>query len=221
MTEPGMIDDMAVDTTGGLTAQPPRRPRGRPGYSREQVLRRAIDLFNRHGYDATSIADIAKELGVTKSAIFYHFDGKESILAAALDEALTEIGQVVAGALNAEGTSAYDRLRATVLASVQILVDHLPAVTLLLRVRGNSPLEQRALQRRRDIDDQLSDLVTAAAAEGDLRHDIAPEVISRLVFGMVNSLTDWYRPGGPLDTATLAAAVTAVLFDGLRNPQSS
>jgi AcrR family transcriptional regulator len=221
MTEPGMIDDMPVDTTAGLKAQPPRRPRGRPGYSREQVLRRAIDLFNRHGYDATSIADIAKELGVTKSAIFYHFDGKESILAAALDEALTEIGQVVAGALNAEGTSAYDRLRATVLASVQILVDHLPAVTLLLRVRGNSPLEQRALQRRRDIDDQLSDLVTAAAAEGDLRHDIAPEVISRLVFGMVNSLTDWYRPGGPLDTATLAAAVTAVLFDGLRNPQSS
>jgi AcrR family transcriptional regulator len=91
------------------------------------VLRRAIDLFNRHGYDATSIADIAaKELGVTKSAIFYHFDGKESILAAALDEALTEIGQVVAGALNAEGASAYDRLRATVLASIQIFVDHLP-----------------------------------------------------------------------------------------------
>ncbi|WP_309226817.1 MULTISPECIES: TetR/AcrR family transcriptional regulator [unclassified Mycolicibacterium] len=211
---------MAVDLPDDMHVAPVRRPRGRPGYSRDEVLKRAVDVFNRQGYDATSIADLSRDLGVTKSAIFHHFDSKESILAAALDEALTEIGRVVADARSADGASAYQRLRAAVQASVQILVDHLPVVTLLLRVRGNSAMEQMALRRRRDIDNQLAELVAAAVAEGDLREDISPEVISRLVFGMVNSLTDWYRPAGTLDGASLAAGVTAVLFDGLHKTKA-
>ena len=40
--------------------------RGRPGYDQETVLRRAIDLFNRQGYDATSMGDLARELGLTQ-----------------------------------------------------------------------------------------------------------------------------------------------------------
>lgn len=195
------------------------RPRGRPGYSRDDVLRRAIDLFIRHGYDATSISDLAKDLGVSKSAIFHHFDGKESILAAALDEALDALDQVVNDARDpGDDLDAYQRLRGAVRASVAILVTHLPAVTLLLRVRGNSPLEQAAMQRRRGIDAQLARLVTKAVDEGRLRGDIDSDTISRLIFGMVNSVADWYHPGGAIDADTLAHVVTTVLFDGLHRP---
>lgn len=196
-----------------------RRPRGRPGHDREAVLRRAIDLFNRQGYDATSVADLAAELGVTKSAIYHHFPGKESLLEAALDEALDGLGRAVQEAVAAtRDESAYARLRATVESSVRILVAHLPAVTLLLRVRGNSALEQAALARRRDIDDQLATLVRAAAAEGSLRPDVEPLMVSRLVFGMVNSLVEWVDPSGPLDPDTLAATISTVVFDGLHQP---
>ena len=45
--------------------------RGRPGHDQESVLRVAIELFNRQGYDATSMGDLASELGLTKSAIFF------------------------------------------------------------------------------------------------------------------------------------------------------
>jgi AcrR family transcriptional regulator len=197
------------------------RPRGRPGYGRDDVLRRAINLFIRHGYDATSISDLAKDLGVSKSAIFHHFDGKESILAAALDEALDGLDQVVTDARDPGGdVDAYHRLRGAVAASVDILVTHLPAVTLLLRVRGNSPSEQAAMQRRRAIDVQLATLVREAVAEGRLRSDIDPDTISRLIFGMVNSVADWYQPDGAVDPATLAHVITTVLFDGLhRHPE--
>ncbi|OPX13275.1 TetR/AcrR family transcriptional regulator [Mycobacterium sp. AT1] len=202
-----------------MTEVPQRRPRGRPGYSRDEVLQRAIALFNVHGYDATSINDLARHLGVTKSAVFYHFESKESILAAALDEALDGLEQAVSAATGAASdTAAYERLRATVASSVHILVAHLPAVTLLLRIRGNSALEVAAVQRRRGIDDQLTALVQEAAREGSLRADIEPEVISRLIFGMVNSLAEWYRPDGPIDESQLAAKVTGMLVDGLRAP---
>ena len=191
--------------------------RGRPGYDGDTVLRRAIELFNTQGYDATSVGDLARELGVTKSAIYHHVPGKEHLLAAALDEALDELSAVIRTALDtAPATSAHDRLRSAVEQSVRILVTHLPAVTLLLRVRGNSATEIAALARRRTIDEQLASLVRAAVAEGSVRDDIPPELISRLLFGTVNSLIEWYHPEGPVDVDTLARSLTDLAFDGLR-----
>lgn len=206
---------MTTDTTP--TGTTGRRPRGRPGHDREAVLRTAIELFNRRGFDATSISDLATELGVTKSAVYHHFASKEALLSAALDEALEGLSSAVeAASVATDGERSSVRLRTTVEAAVRILSDHLPAVTLLLRVRGNSDVERAAMERRRHIDERLAVLVRQSVEEGDLRADVDPEVISRLIFGMVNSLVDWYRPGGPLSTDALAATIASVLFEGLQ-----
>jgi AcrR family transcriptional regulator len=198
------------------TAGESRVRRGRPGYDQETVLRRAIELFNSQGYDATSIGDLAGDLGLTKSAIYHHVASKESLLSAALDEALDSLSEAIDAAESLEAATAAERLRHAVEGSVRVLVAHQPAVTLLLRVRGNSPVELDALARRRALDDRLARLVAAAADEGVVRDDIAPDLISRLLFGMVNSLTEWYRPGGPVDADHLAASLAALAFDGLR-----
>jgi len=99
--------------------------------------------------------------------------------------------------------------------SVEVLVAHQPAVTLLLRVRGNSDVEHDALRRRRAIDASLADLVQEAVDEGALRRDVPPDLVSRLLFGTVNSLVEWYRPGGPVDAGVLADAILTMVFDGL------
>jgi AcrR family transcriptional regulator len=191
-----------------------RARRGRPGHDQASVLRAAIDLFNRKGYDATSIGDVAAELGVTKSAVYHHVAAKDQLLSMALDEALEELEATVAAASGAGG-SAYERLRATVRRSVEVLVAHQPAVTLLLRVHGNSETELAALKRRRAIDGGLAALVRAAVDAGELRADLDPDVVSRLLFGMVNSLVEWYRPTGSVPVAAVADAVTALAFEGL------
>ena len=122
---------------------PPRR--GRPGYDADTILRRAIDLFIRQGYEATSMGDLATELGLTKSAIYHHVPSKEHLLAAALDEALDGLSLAIDDAVETEALSSYARLQTAVRSSVEVLVAHLPAVTLLLRVRGNSEIEIAAL----------------------------------------------------------------------------
>jgi len=193
--------------------------RGRPGYDQETVLRRAIELFNRQGYDGTSMADLAQELGLTKSAIYHHVPSKEHLLAAALDEALVGLAAAVDRASEPDG-SAVARLRSVIQESVEILLTHLPAVTLLLRVHGNSEVELDALRRRREIDDKLAALVRAAVDEGSVRADIEPDLISKLLFGMVNSLVEWYRPGGPVDASTLASSIALLAFEGLERRKS-
>src|SRR6476661_2067482 len=187
-----------------------RARRGRPGHDQQSVLRVAIELFNRQGYDATSMGDLARELGLTKSAIYHHVPSKEHLLESAIDEALTASLDEVAAT---PGLDAGQRLRAAVRGSVVVLVEHLLAVTLLLRVRGNTPAEKAALRRRREIDDRLAEMVRAAADAGAIRKDLDPLLTSRLLFGMVNSMTEWLRDGG--DVETIADTVTTLAFDGL------
>jgi len=190
--------------------------RGRPGYDQATVLRRAIELFNQRGYDGTSVGHLASELGLSKSAIYHHVPSKEHLLQQALDEALDSLTAALDEIDADPDLSAIERLRAAVRTSVVVLVEHLPAVTLLLRVHGNSAAEQDALARRRGLDDRLAAMVRAAVADGDLRDDIPPDVLSRLLFGMVNSLVEWVRPGHDESADHLADAVAALAFDGLQ-----
>lgn len=202
----------ATDVDRAITAAPRR---GRPGYDRAQVLEVAVALFNEQGYDATSVADLASRLGLTKSALYHHFDSKEQLLALALDEALSGLEGVL-GEPAATTGSAAERLEAVLRGAVRVLVDKLPYVTLLLRVRGNSDVERAALERRRAFDHRVAALVDEAQEAGLVRADVDGAVATRLLFGMVNSLVEWYRPGGPVDGERLAHDVVAVALDGMR-----
>ena len=199
--------------TAAVRASPARR--GRPGHSLESLLAVSVAVFNERGYDATSMEDLAARLGITKSAIYHHVPSKVELLRLALDRALDGLFAVT-GEPGAGTGPAVDRLEYIVRGSVRVLASELPFVTLLLRVRGNSPVELAALRRRREFDQLVTDLVRAAAQAGDIRPDVDPAVVSRLLFGTVNSLTEWYRPNRTLDAAALADAVVAVTFDGLR-----
>jgi AcrR family transcriptional regulator len=197
------------------TTTPGRR--GRPGHSRESLLAVAVAAFNERGYEATSMEELAGRLGITKSAIYHHVPRKDELLRLALDRALNGLFAVTREP-GATSGPAIDRLEHVVRGSVRVLVAELPFVTLLLRVRGNSDVERAALERRREFDRIVSDLVRAAELDGSVRTDVDPAVIGRLLFGTVNSLTEWYRPDGALSADDLADALVATTFDGLRTP---
>ena len=79
-----------------VSAVPARR--GRPGYDRQALLAVAVAVFNERGYDGTSMQDLSRRLGIAKSSIYYHVDGKEDLLRMALEHALDGLFSVVAQA---------------------------------------------------------------------------------------------------------------------------
>lgn len=178
------------------------------------MLTAAVRLFNEKGYEATSMGDLAERLGITKSSIYHHVTSKQELLRMAVDHALDGLSEAAdeVGALDAP---AVVRLEALLRRSVLVLADRLEFVTLLLRVRGNTAVEKEALRRRREFDTRVTDLVKQAQHDGDLRPDIDPSTTARLLFGMVNSLSEWYRPRRG-NAASMADAVTAIAFQGLR-----
>ncbi|MFG3702134.1 TetR family transcriptional regulator [Micromonospora sp. NPDC047620] len=66
--------------------------------TREQILDAASTLFSVNGYRATSMRRIAEEVGTTKAALYYHFPGKEDILARLTEPLLDELDDALTGA---------------------------------------------------------------------------------------------------------------------------
>src|SRR5829696_2506 len=129
----------------------PENRRGRPGYDREGVLEVAVRAFNEFGYDATSMGMLADRLGLSKSAIYHHFPSKDAVLESALDEGLGALEAVLRERGATSGSPAA-RLQFVLERAVHVLIERLPYVTLLLRLRGNTPVERAALDRRREFD---------------------------------------------------------------------
>lgn len=187
----------------------------RQNQTQESILRVAAEVFIQHGYDATSMGQLATKLGITKSAIYHHVPSKEYLLQLALDRALDSLEAILVDPLASTGP-AIDRLMYVLRSSVGVLTDQLPFVTLLLRLRGNTELERNALERRRAFNQVIAGLVDQARADGDIRSDIDPRTTTRLLFGMIGSVVDWYRPGGPVTADAVANDVVAVAFGGVR-----
>ena len=193
------------------------RRRGRPPrHTPQALLDLVVQEFIARGYDATTMDDLARVTGLTKSSLYHHVRGKEHLLHLAVSRAVDALFGVLDEPDSTGGTAA-ERLEHVVRRSVEVLIAELPCVTLLLRVRGNTETERWALQRRRDFDRRVAALVEAAAEAGDLRADVDPLLATRLLFGTVNSLTEWYRPERT-PAAEVADAVVRVTLEGLRHP---
>lgn len=188
----------------------------RDTYTPDSLLSVAVQVFNERGYDGTSMEHLSKAAGISKSSIYHHVSGKEELLRRAVSRALDGLFGILDEDRARVGRS-LARLEYVVQRMVEVLIAELPYVTLLLRVRGNTGTERWALERRRDFDHRVAELLKAAAQDGDVRADIDVRLATRLVFGMINSVVEWYRPDGRgMGEREVAEAVGKVVFEGLR-----
>lgn len=194
--------------------QSTKAARGRPGYSREQVMCIAVEEFNRSGYEATSIGKLAERLGVTKSAVYHHITSKEQILVEATSTALDRLEEALEAA-EGSGGAIDEVLRRSIRGAVVVLCELPNEVTLLIRLRGNTDVERTIMDRRRGITNRMVEVIAAAQETGLVRTDVDAAVAGRLALGAINSITEWYRPDGRLDPNELATATEMILMGGL------
>jgi AcrR family transcriptional regulator len=194
-----------------------RLPSGeiRPTYNLDRLLDVAVRVFTERGYDGTSFQHLSHASGLSKSSIYHHIESKEQLLRLGLAKALeplmastTETGATVGRAI--------DRLTFLIRRNIEIMAERLPYVTLLLDVHGNTESERWALDQRRAYDKIVAGIVQEAIDEGEVRADVDALTTARLIFGMINSVREWYRPDKHIKPAELADQVSSMLLDGIR-----
>lgn len=172
-------------------------------------------LFSDKGYAAVGLAEIVREAGVTKGALYHHFDGKAALFRAVLEEVQQEVATRVAAAADAEGDP-WDQLKAGCAAFVRAAAD--PEVQRIMLVDGPAVLgwnEWRAIDEAASAR-HLAEALTAFAETGTIMPGpVAP--LTRLLSGAMNEAVLWLaRPeSGPDDLDATLAALSRLL-EGLR-----
>jgi AcrR family transcriptional regulator len=156
--------------------------------SRGELLNVAIDCFARFGYQATSIDRIAREAGVTKGALYYHFKDKEDLLYEAVKNRVGQWERRVVEDVRPVGSAAA-RLRHV----AQVCLEHATKsnhrrmiITLMVESLDSSkPLsaEFRGMMER--FRKFLKSLIEAGQRHGEFRTDIDAVVAAELYAGAV------------------------------------
>lgn len=124
---------------------------GASGDTRERILDVALELFTEHGYDSTSLRQIAERLGLTKAALYYHFESKEDLLQA-LHLRLQEFGRDTLSGLD-NGPLTLERWAALLDEMVDQVLSQRPLF--LLHKRNEAAIEKL---HRRDHDAEDDDI---------------------------------------------------------------
>ena len=188
-------------------------------YDLDSLTDVALGVFRQRGYDGTSMADLAAAAGISKAAFYHHVRGKEELLQRGLDRSL----DALFGVLKEDGATAgpaVNRVTHVVRRVLELENDLISEVSLLLRTRGNSPVERSALARRRKFDRSFASLIESAQSEGTVRTDLSAQLVARLVIGMCTSVVEWWQPEGSMGIDELANAVLTTVFSGLRTGET-
>jgi TetR/AcrR family transcriptional regulator, cholesterol catabolism regulator len=178
-----------------LTAEAPTKGR---------IVEAAVDLFHRQGYNATSLRQIADEVGLQVGSLYNHMSSKEQLLFEIMRDVMEELIEHTEEEMAAAGPDNLDRVRAFLRASI-----HFHATRQKQTFIGNSELRGLSPEHRQEIvelrdryETILRDALQAAQDDGSLEvSDVQLATFAALA--LCTSVATWYRPDGRLSLEDL------------------
>jgi AcrR family transcriptional regulator len=167
------------------------------GGARRQILDAAAALL-RQGYDATTVRAIAAQVGIKGGSIYHHYESKEAIVSAVVNEGVRVVYEAVTVALEALGPSASpcERMQAAIKAHLHASLEHSAYTSASIRAFSFLPtaVQEGCRVERRRYEEIWRGLVAEAAAAGLLAPAVSQDSVRLLLLGAVNWAGEWYRP---------------------------
>ena len=187
---------------------------------RVEICRTAAQIFRDCGYDATSVSDVARALGMTKAGLYHYFDSKEALLFEILTYGLERVRDDVVVPVRAIADPE-ERLRQIVIRHARITTHGRGAIAHLGdEIRALPAGARRQIEERmRRYFDLIRDTLSELKAEGRLR-DVDPTVGAFSLLGMILWLPRWFRQDGRLSQERVANEIANVALGGLIRPRT-
>ena len=182
---------------------------------RTAMVTTAVHLFNRSGFHATSVEEIARELGLSKALLYHYFADKTELLYEcylyALDCTLAAVSEAAkVGRTGREKLETYVRLQFETLAGSD------GAAWVLSDLSALAPQQRRHVRKQsRAIDQMLQAFLAEGLADGTIV-GAEPKITEFFVIGALNWLPRWYKAGGTLTGKELSEIFLRLVIDGLR-----
>ena len=174
------------------------------------ILTAALEQFVTRGYEGTTVRTIARQVGVTVPALYYHFTNKQAILVALLDHAMKIVTSHIEAALDEAGDDPVRRLE-NLVEAVSLYMSHHSDLAFLDAERRS--LEEDGLVRylayRDWVDGQLQSAIDDGCRD-DRFATPTPSTARRAILAMCQGIAGWYKPGGLTSPEELAKEYTRI-----------
>lgn len=150
--------------------------------TRKKIITAAVDLFSEIGYPATGLGEIIERADMTKGALYYHFDSKEALAAAIIDEAGAGILATFRGITESPSPALENIIHGLFVVTDYTDTDKLARIGMQL-MRTFTGLNEAAGRVYADWLDELVEQVNQAGVEGDLRPGLDTKGTAEVILG--------------------------------------
>ena len=195
---------------------------GRPSKAdiqRQRVLSASVEIFSRRGYRATSMNEIAAEVGLSKPTLYHYFRGKEEILVR-LYENVMEESLSSARAISGSAPSPLDALRELISHRARYTCDNKAILKVFFEEEEELPAEllRTVMERRREFENILKTAVVQHLKAAGVELPTSPTVYVNVCLGAANWVYKWFDPKGDEDPQALGDHIAALVLQPLLNP---
>lgn len=184
---------------------------------RDQIVRHAAALFDRHGYHQTTMIDVANDVGIKKPTLYHYVASKEEILFLIHEEFVDLL--IAAQQARAALTDSPDELLlGTMVDILRLMETHHSYVRVFFEHHRELPpgaLRDAITAKRDTYFDDVREMI-ARGAEAGVFIVPDPRLAALAMFGMCNWAYTWYRPDGPHRPDDIARWFWGWLVTGLR-----
>lgn len=183
---------------------------------RQRVLSVSVEIFSKRGYRATSMNDIAAEVGLSKPTLYHYFRSKEDILVRLYEDLLAES---VAGAraIVAAAPGPLEALRGVISWRVRHTCEKQAIHKVFFEEEDEIPagLLRTVLEQRREFENICKTAVIAHLEATGITLPTTPTVYVNTCLGAANWVYKWFDPAGGEDPHTLAEHMATLLLQPL------
>lgn len=198
----------------------PHNSSSRADRTRQKILAESARVFNRRGYHATTLDEIARAIGMTKPALYYYVKSKEDLLFQCHQKALDIATDAVRIAM-ASAEAADERLRIVLTRYIEGMTAELSGFVVLLHEGALSPPLHRCILEQRDQYEGMLRTIVERGIEAGVFVPCDPKLVCFAILGALNWIPRWYNPEGPASSREIAAAFAEFFVRGLmRQPTS-
>ena len=213
----------AKPVTPAKVSTPSRPTTERNGPRRDvlttEVLDKAASLFATRGFAATSLQDIANEVGLSRTSMYYYFPSKEALLDALIRGVTQQTTSIFAELEGSPRRSHTERLAQAARQLVMWVTDPHTHFKLLDRSESELPDDLAAMHRdtKRRVLTRMTRMIEDGIQIGEFRA-LDARVAAFAILGMCNWTAWWFSPVGELDRKEVAEAIAGLAVASVRHP---
>lgn len=187
----------------------------KPHSRKEEIIHQAAKLFQKRGYSAVTMRDIAEVMEIKAASLYNHISGKHEILSILVLTVAKEFTDGMDAVCKRE-LSPTQKLKAIIEMHIDVAVSHADGIA----VMNNDwmHLEHKELTQfvgmRDGYEENVREVIKAGISEGTIR-DLNPEVLLFSILSTLRTIYLWYQKRGKIDVNILKKDMVEVLLKGV------